>query len=78
MGSERVLKVFDDTKGHGSCRSCGRAIWWFELVSGKRHPFVTDVYLRTEHVDGRLVGHIAQSDSHFADCPQSQSWSRKK
>lgn len=35
-----ILKVFDDTKGRGQCRSCEAPIWWFELVpTGKKHPF---------------------------------------
>lgn len=74
-----VLKVLDDTKGGGECRSCHAAITWFELVSGKRHPFDGEpVYLKTEtNDDGRLVGHIDRSESHFATCPQSKDWSRK-
>lgn len=76
----RVLRVFVDTKGPGSCRSCHAAITWYELVSGKRHPFAGDpVLLQTEHDEARrLIGSIDQADSHFVDCPQGPSWSRKK
>ena len=34
-----ILKVYDDTKGRGQCRSCDAPVWWFQLTSGKRHPF---------------------------------------
>lgn len=76
------MRVFDDTKGGGTCRSCGAAITWFELASGKRHPFDGEpVYVRTE-LDGathRVVGVIdtAVSSSHFATCPQAKDWRRR-
>lgn len=75
----RTLRVYDDSKGAGECRSCHAKISWFELVSGKRHPFDGDpVYVQTEHDAGmRLIGHIDQAESHFATCPQAKSWSRK-
>jgi hypothetical protein len=77
-----ILKVLDDTKGAGQCRSCRAPIWWYELVSGKKHPFNgpgEPVYLKTEHdASHRLVGHLDSQDSHFATCPDSKGWSRKK
>jgi hypothetical protein len=76
----KTLRVFDDSKGHGICRSCDAPITWFELVSGKRHPFDGDpVYVQTEHDQAthRLIGQIDQAESHFATCPQAKSWSRK-
>ncbi len=79
-----ILKALDDTKGFGLCRSCHAKMWWFELVSGKKHPFDAQpdgsppVYLQTERSDdGRLVGHIDSSVSHFATCPQSKNWKGK-
>lgn len=82
MSDIRTLKVWDDTRGHGRCRSCDAPIWWFELTSGKRHPFVgkePPVYLKTEHEPEthRLIGYIDAAESHFANCPQAKSWSRK-
>lgn len=79
MKTSTPLYVYDDTKGKAECRSCHAKITWFELVSGKRHPFDGEpVYLRTHTDDsGRLIGHIDRADSHFATCPQSREWSRK-
>ncbi len=76
-----LMHVLDDTRGRARCRSCRAEITWFELVSGKRHPFDGEpVYTRTyqdEH--RRLVGEIdtAVSSSHFATCPQAGDWRRK-
>lgn len=77
-----VLKVWDDTRGFGHCRSCRAGIWWYELVSGKKHPFdgrEPPVYLQTEQEieTRRLIGHIDSADSHFATCPQGKTWSRR-
>lgn len=77
--SKAPLTVFDDSKGFGVCRSCGAKLTWYELTSGKRHPFDGDpVYLQTEHTPARrLVGHIDRADSHFATCPQAGDWKRR-
>jgi len=34
-----ILLIYQDSRGLGRCRSCGAAIEWAELVSGKRMPF---------------------------------------
>jgi len=76
-----VLKVYDDTRGVGRCRSCDAVITWFELTSGKRHPFNgrDPVYLQTESesATARLIGHLDAKDSHFTTCPQSAVWRRR-
>ena len=78
-----VLKVFDDTRGFGRCRSCDAPITWFELVSGKRHPFNgpdLPVYLQTEHEPSthRLIGHVDSAESHFATCPDADTFRRRR
>lgn len=75
-----VLKVYDDTKGYGECRSCHAPLTWFELTSGKRHPFDgMPAYLTTAHEaeTHRLIGELDASASHFVSCPQSKQWSRR-
>jgi hypothetical protein len=78
----QTLKVYDDSKGGGACRSCHAPITWFELTSGKRHPVNgrEPAYLRTAHEPGthRLIGEIDGAESHFATCPDAKSWSRGK
>ena len=75
-----MLAVYDDTKGRGECRSCHAPLTWFELKSGKRHPFDGEpVYVRTEHEPAtmRLVGWIDTASSHFATCPDAAKHRRK-
>lgn len=80
MGKSGVLHVYDDSRGSAFCRSCHAPVTWFELISGKKHPFDGEpVYLTTYHESGshRLVGTISTDESHFATCPDSKDWSRK-
>lgn len=75
-----VLHAYDDTKGHGACRSCHAKIEWYALVSGRKHPVNADaVAVRSYHEEdsGRLVLVFDSADSHFATCPDSKDWSRK-
>lgn len=76
-----LMLVLDDTRGRGRCRSCQAEVTWFELTSGRRHPFDGDpTYARTFlDADRRLVGEIdtTVSKSHFATCPQAKDWRRK-
>lgn len=79
MTKQVMLHVYDDTRGNAECRSCHAPITWFQLVSGKKHPFERDpVFLATAHGDDRrLIGAIGSEDSHFAHCPDAKEWSRK-
>lgn len=82
-----LLRAFDDSKGRGVCRTCGAAIWWMQLVSGKRHPFNeqpndpmrgTPVSAAPDEIrDGRRVLVIDAADSHFATCRDSRDWKKK-
>lgn len=77
-----ILKVFDDTRNIGVCRSCQAQVTWCELTSGKRMPFDGHpTYVKTEHEPEtrRLVGHIDSTinQSHFATCPDADRWRRR-
>lgn len=78
-----ILKIFQDSKGPGTCRSCGAAIEWAELVSGKRHPFDAPIVaVRTQGSvldSGRVIEDVdtSVSTTHFASCPQSKQWSKR-
>lgn len=80
-----ILKVFDDSRGQGTCRSCGAYVWWFELVNtwGSRMPFDGDpVYVKTELDPDtkRLIGYVDASvtPTHFSSCPDAEQWRRRK
>lgn len=77
-----ILKIYQDSKGRGTCRSCGAAIEWAELTSGKRHPFdapIVVVRSQGSVLEGRVIEHIdtAVSASHFATCPDANDWRRR-
>lgn len=78
------MKLYEDSRGPGTCRSCGGAIEWAELISGKRHPFNVPIVvlpaLQVE-VDGtRTIQTVDmnRTTSHFATCPDAKKWSRGK
>lgn len=78
-----ILRIYQDTRGRGRCRSCGAPVEWAELVTGKRMPFNPPiVVVRTQ--GSMLAGDrtIEEVDStvtlsHFATCPQAKDWRRK-
>ena len=76
-----LLKIYQDSKGLGRCRSCGASIEWAELTSGKRHPFdapIVAVRSQGSVLDGRVIEEVdtSVSSSHFATCPDAKDWRR--
>jgi hypothetical protein len=77
-----TLSVYHDTRGPGTCRSCGAAIEWAQLVTGKRIPFDPPVVVRvtqTALVDERTIDVVDMdfTRSHFASCPDAKDWRRR-
>ena len=79
-----LLQIYQDSKGRGTCRSCGAAILWAELTSGKRAPFDGDEFMaiRIEGglIDGqRVIEHIDSTinKSHFSSCPNAARHRRR-
>ena len=78
MTTPAPFKVFDDTRGYGTCRSCGAKLVWYETLAKRRMPLERDaVAVQSEHVDGRLVLHFAAEDSHFVQCPDAARFRRR-
>lgn len=79
-----ILKIYADSKGHGTCRSCGAAITWAEMTSGKRMPFdgreLVPVKTEGSMLGGRVVEHIDSdiNKSHFATCPDAENHRRPR
>ncbi len=79
-----IIQIYQDSKGPGTCRSCGASIEWAELTSGKRMPFNGPIVaVRTvgdllggqrtiEHVDTTIT------TSHFATCKDAAAWRKKQ
>lgn len=75
------LSIFQDSRGSGTCRSCGAPITWAELTSGKRMPFDGElVAVRTQgslFLSGERVVEVIDTDitpSHFQTCPDRDQW----
>jgi hypothetical protein len=77
-----ILKIYQDSRGPGICRSCGAVIEWAELMSGKRHPFDRIIVRHTQFdmLNGREVQevHTDDSPSHFQTCPDAVDWRRRR
>ncbi len=80
-----ILQIYQDSKGPGTCRSCGAAIEWAELTSGKRMPFngpIVAVRTTGNMLDGgRTIEHVDDTTittSHFSNCPQAGDWRKKR
>jgi hypothetical protein len=52
------------------CRSCHEAIVWTKTEGGMPMPLSAKL--------ARIEGESVVAESHFADCPQSKSWSKAK
>ena len=78
------LAIYQDSKGKGTCRSCGAPIEWAELVSsGKRMPFdgkIVAVRSQANVLDDRVIEFVdtSVSPTHWSSCPQAKAWSRKR
>jgi hypothetical protein len=79
-----ILQIFQDSRGKGSCRSCGAPIEWAELVaSGKRMPFDAPIVALKTHGNtlggARIVEDVDTTVtlSHFATCPNAKTWRRR-
>lgn len=81
-----ILKVYTDSIGRGTCRSCAAPITWVEQTNGKKHPLdgspddLVAVGLETEGgVGGREVQHVDTTInlSHFATCPDARTHRRR-
>jgi len=77
-----TLRIYQDSRAVGTCRSCGAAIEWAELTTGARHPFelpIKPIRAQQSLVDGRTIEDVETRDSptHFARCPDAKSWRRQ-
>lgn len=78
-----TLMMFPDTRGSGTCRSCGAALVWAELTSGRKHPFNApleppEAQRQVKDDKGRTAWAIDGAHSHFATCPDAKQWSKPK
>lgn len=77
-----LLKIYQDSRRRGTCRSCRAAIEWAELVSGKQHPFDAPIRPLPDlpiESGGRVIVTVdtSVSPTHFATCPQGKQWTKR-
>lgn len=77
-----ILQIYQDSRGKGTCRSCGARVEWAELTSGKRHPFDGEI-MPTQTQGSILTGRVIElvdtdiTPSHFQTCPDAKVWRRR-
>jgi len=78
-----ILRIWQDSRRLGTCRSCGAPIEWAELITGSRMPFNAPItVLRSQDEllsGGRTIEDVdtAISVSHFATCRDAKDWRRR-
>jgi len=77
-----ILKIFQDSRNNGTCRSCGATVEWAELVTGKRMPFdppIVAVRTQGSFISGRVIEEVDSmvTLSHFATCQDAKEWRRR-
>lgn len=79
-----TIEIYADSRGQGTCRSCGAALEWAEVVaSGRRMPF--DGPLVAVRTQGDLLGggrvievvDTTVTPTHWERCPQAKDWRRR-
>jgi len=78
------VAIYADSKGPGTCRSCGAAITWAETIRGKRMPFDGEIVaVRTQGSaligDGRVIEYVdtTVTPCHFETLPDAKDWRRR-
>lgn len=77
----KTIEIYADTRGPGTCRGCGAAMEWAEVVkSGKKMCFTgTIVALQTRHDERthRLIEAVAFDTNHWGTCPARDQFKRR-
>ena len=60
------------------CKSCGRAVFWVTMVSGKKMPLDTDPKLIQIHVGKDRWKTVRGYEAHWYSCPQAEEWRKSK
>jgi hypothetical protein len=73
------IRLFADSRALAKCRGCDAPIEFYETLSGRMMPMNAGAAPRTSETDasGRVIGHYAAEDTHWATCPERARFSRK-
>jgi len=76
------LTLYQDSRHPSTCRSCGAAIEWAELTTGKRMPFNHIHPLQIQSplfIGARIIEEVdtATSPTHWESCPDAKDWRKR-
>lgn len=77
--TRQCVKVFEDSRGPGTCRGCAAALDWYDTVAGKHMPVNSGaVPVRSEQDEAtwRVVAVFDAADTHWATCPDRQRFKK--
>jgi hypothetical protein len=78
-----IIRIYQDSKGRGVCRSCKASIEWAETIAGKKMPFdppIVAVRIQGNPIgDARVIEEVDTSvtSTHWATCPDAKSFHRR-
>lgn len=76
-----LIEVFADGQNQGTCRSCGKPIWWAKTLKGKAMPFDAEIVpvqsRQLETMEVVVSVDTSMNAPHHSTCPQGHSWRRK-
>jgi hypothetical protein len=78
--SEKLIRLFEDSKQPGACRGCGARLEWFETLNGKQMPMNAGAVPRKSEQDPQswsVVAFYSAEDSHWHTCPDRAQFSRR-
>lgn len=79
-----LIDIYADSRGFGTCRSCGAKIEWARRVNGnKAMPWngeIVAIRTKREEATNRVIETLDSSVtiSHFATCPDAEKFRRRR
>lgn len=78
---DTLIRVYEDPSSVSPCSGCSAHIRWHDTLTNKRMPMdVNAVPVKSEVDDqnGRVIVYFSAADSHWATCPASQRFGRRR
>lgn len=78
--ADTLIRLYEDTRMPGACRSCQAPLDWYRTLTDKAMPMNRGAVPRKSENDQdtkRVVAFFAASDSHWATCPDAAKFGRK-
>lgn len=76
-----LIRLFLDSRQASRCTGCGADITFYETLNGRRMPMnaAAVAQKREAYPDTtRVIGYFSSRDSHFANCPDTAQFRRRR